>query len=53
MIPHTCNSGARKTEAGGLRVQASLGYIGRPCLKKQNDSKQTNKLDQMVSLASS
>jgi hypothetical protein len=36
VMAHAYNPGTQKAEAGGLRVKASLGYIGRPCLKQED-----------------
>jgi hypothetical protein len=42
-VIHTYNPRTEKTEAGGPRVQAYLGYIQRPCLKKHYKTKQNLK----------
>jgi hypothetical protein len=36
MVVHICNPGISKAEAGGWRVQDSLGYIVRCCLKNKS-----------------
>jgi hypothetical protein len=48
-VVHACNPSTQETKGGGLRVpgqprlhrefKASIGYIVRPCLKKEKEKK--------------
>jgi hypothetical protein len=40
MVVHICNLSTQKAETGGWQVEASLGFIVRPCLKKKRKKKQ-------------
>jgi hypothetical protein len=35
MEPHTWNPSIQEAEAVGWKIESSLGYIVRPCLKKR------------------
>jgi hypothetical protein len=36
VVEHASNSSTWKAEVGGSRLQASLGFIMRTCIKKEN-----------------
>lgn len=36
MVVYVCHRRTWDAETGGLGVEASLGYIGRPCFKQSN-----------------
>jgi hypothetical protein len=43
MVKHSCNPRTQEDETGGLRVQVSLDYLERPCLKKTIKKKKKRK----------
>lgn len=50
MVAHNCNPSPQEVEAGRLlQVQTSLGYLVRPCLKKDKD-KSENKAKAWMSI---
>lgn len=54
VVMYTCNSSILKMEAGGLKLEASLGYIDIPGLKKhryKTKQKPTHKTETIIKQA--